>query len=70
MNQTVRSLVGWRRGWMPPVGLELSEVGGFLYLTGLNALAVPEPATLAMLGASAVIGGSAAWRRRMRRRAA
>jgi len=25
VNQTVRSLVGWRRGWMPPVGLELSE---------------------------------------------
>lgn len=25
VNQTVRSLVGWRRGWMPPVGLDLSE---------------------------------------------
>jgi nucleoside-diphosphate-sugar epimerase len=25
VNQTVRSLVGWCRGWMPPVGLELSE---------------------------------------------
>ena len=25
VNQTVRSLVGWRRGWMPPMGLDLSE---------------------------------------------
>ncbi len=44
--------------------------GGSMRLDLVTVTAVPEPATLAMLGAAAVIGGSAAWRRRMRRIAA
>lgn len=32
--------------------------------------AVPEPATIAMIGTAALVGGSAAWRRRRRRRPA
>jgi CHASE2 domain-containing sensor protein len=33
----------------------------------MTVSAVPEPTTYAMLGASALIGGSLAWRRRSRR---
>ena len=42
-------------------------VGGSMRLDLMTVSAVPEPTTWAMLGASAVIGGSLAWRRRSRR---
>ena len=41
--------------------------GGSMRLDLMTVSAVPEPTTWAMLGASAVIGGSLAWRRRSRR---
>jgi len=41
--------------------------GGSLRLDLVTVSAVPEPTTYAMLGASALIGGSLAWRRRSRR---
>ena len=42
-------------------------VGGSMRLDLMTVSAVPEPTTYAMLGASALIGGSLAWRRRSRR---
>ena len=42
-------------------------VGGSMRLDLMTVSAVPEPTTWAMLGASALIGGSLAWRRRSRR---
>jgi hypothetical protein len=42
-------------------------VGGSMRLDLVTVSAVPEPTTYAMLGASALIGGSLAWRRRSRR---
>jgi hypothetical protein len=36
----------------------------------VTVTAVPEPATIAMVGTAALIGGTAAWRRRRRRRLA
>ena len=41
--------------------------GGSMRLDLMTVSAVPEPTTWAMLGASALIGGSLAWRRRSRR---
>ena len=41
--------------------------GGSMRLDLMTVSAVPEPTTYAMLGASALIGGSLAWRRRSRR---
>ncbi len=42
--------------------------GGSMRLDLMTVSAVPEPTTVAMLGTSAIIGGSLAWRRRLRRR--
>ena len=42
-------------------------VGGSMRLDLMTVSAVPEPTTWAMLGVSALIGGSLAWRRRSRR---
>jgi len=44
--------------------------GGQTRLDLVTVTAVPEPATIAMVGTAALIGGSAAWRRHRRRRAA
>ena len=43
------------------------SLGGSMRLDLVTVSAVPEPTTYAMLGASALIGGSLAWRRRSRR---
>jgi hypothetical protein len=47
-----------------------SGSGGSLRLDLVTVTAVPEPATIAMVGTAALIGGTAAWRRRRRRRLA
>jgi hypothetical protein len=44
--------------------------GGSMRLDLVTVTAVPEPATIAMVGSAALIGGTAAWRRHRRRRAA
>jgi hypothetical protein len=38
--------------------------GGSMRIDLVTVSAVPEPTTFALLGASALIGGSIAWRRR------
>jgi hypothetical protein len=42
--------------------------GGSMRIDMMTVSAVPEPSTLALVGAAALIGGSAEWRRRRRRR--
>lgn len=48
-------------GYNPSLGS-----GGSMRLDLVTVTAVPEPTTVAMLGTSAIIGGSLAWRRRRR----
>ena len=43
------------------------QLGENTMIDNVSVTAVPEPTTYAMLGASALIGGSLAWRRRSRR---
>jgi len=42
--------------------------GGSMRIDTMTVSAVPEPSTVALVGAAALIGGSAEWRRRRRRR--
>jgi hypothetical protein len=42
--------------------------GGSMRIDMMTVSAVPEPSTVALVGAAALIGGSAEWRRRRRRR--